>query len=102
MLLIHQFPFRNAANVVHSRPLLSAASTDSATAVASDRSPPKHGQKRTREPEEEDERPRNRPRTENYVPVQKDAPGPWGWFLMPFQAFIRGFREGMGGSSTSS
>lgn len=57
--------------------------------------------KRPREVEdEEDTRPLNRPRTETYAPIEKDVPGPWGWFLMPFHAFMRGFREGMGNSPT--
>jgi len=83
-----------------SRPPVSVASTE-ATAVASDRSPPVQGRKRAREIQvEDDARPSNRPRTENYEPIQKDAPGPWGWFLVPFHAFMRGFREGMGTSSS--
>ena len=86
-----------------SRPPASVASTE-ATAVASDRSPPKQGRKRAREIEAKDEdgaRAHNRPRTETYEATDKEAPGPWGWFLMPFQAFMRGFREGMGTSSSS-
>ncbi|KIM90382.1 hypothetical protein PILCRDRAFT_812122 [Piloderma croceum F 1598] len=83
-----------------SRPPASVASTE-ATAVASDQSPLSQGRKRAREIDiegEVDARPNNRPRIETYQPTHQDAPWPLGWFLMPFQAFIRGFREGMGSS----
>jgi len=84
-----------------SRPPASVASTE-ATAVAFDQSP-LSGRKRAREIDiegEVDARPNNRPRTETYQPTHKDAPWLLGWFLMPFQAFIRGFCEGMGSSSS--
>jgi len=42
-----------------------------------------------------DARPSNRPRSETYVPPEKDAPGPMGWFLLPFKAFVQGFRESL-------
>lgn len=44
----------------------------------------------------EDSRPSNRPRTEDYKPPEREPPGPWGWFMQPLKAFIRGFREGLG------
>lgn len=66
----------------------------------------KKGVKRAREEEDGDadagmlqdaaeEPPSNKPRTENYEPPQQDAPGPFGWFLMPFKAFVQGFMESM-------
>lgn len=57
------------------------------------------GEKRAREGETEaaeDSRPSNRPRTEDYTPPEREPPGPWGWFMQPLKAFIRGFREGLG------
>lgn len=42
-----------------------------------------------------DTRPQNRPRSETYEAPQKEAPGPFGWFLMPFKAFVRGFKESL-------
>ncbi|KAI5995553.1 hypothetical protein EDD15DRAFT_2254836 [Pisolithus albus] len=57
------------------------------------------GEKRVREEETEvaeDSRPSNRPRTEGYTPSEREPPGPWGWFMQPLKAFIRGFREGLG------
>ncbi|KAI6096987.1 hypothetical protein EDD16DRAFT_1772166, partial [Pisolithus croceorrhizus] len=56
------------------------------------------GEKRAREETEvaEDSRPSNRPRSEDYKPPEREPPGPWGWFMQPVKAFIRGFREGLG------
>ena len=54
-------------------------------------------------PADEDERPTNRPRTENYVaPDAKLPPGPFGWFLElpPVKSFLDGFRERFGGGKT--
>ncbi|KAJ7759188.1 hypothetical protein B0H16DRAFT_631618 [Mycena metata] len=55
--------------------------------------------RRLEEPELEvddpDARKANRPRTETYEPVQKDPPSLLGWFLLPFKAFIHGFKEGI-------
>jgi len=45
--------------------------------------------------DEENEPARNRARTENYVPPAKEAPSILGWFLLPFQTFISGLREGL-------
>ncbi|KAF9224029.1 hypothetical protein BS17DRAFT_780368 [Gyrodon lividus] len=62
------------------------------------------GVKRSREEEAgevpKDDRPTNRPRTEGYKPPEKEAPSPWGWFMQPLKAFVRGFREGLGTPST--
>ncbi|KAF9454289.1 hypothetical protein P691DRAFT_770724 [Macrolepiota fuliginosa MF-IS2] len=41
------------------------------------------------------ERPAIRPRTESYVPVDRDAPSGLGWFLLPFKAFVKGFKESL-------
>ncbi|KAI6041315.1 hypothetical protein EDC04DRAFT_2985934, partial [Pisolithus marmoratus] len=58
------------------------------------------GEKRAREEGtgavEEDGRPSNRPRMEDYSPPEREPPGPWGWFMQPLKAFVRGFREGLG------
>ncbi|KIK98231.1 hypothetical protein PAXRUDRAFT_134646, partial [Paxillus rubicundulus Ve08.2h10] len=79
-----------------------------ATAIA-DSPPHKIGVKRGREEAAEeteespkDDRPTNRPRTEGYKPSEKEAPSPWGWFMQPLKAFVRGFREGLGTPSTST
>jgi hypothetical protein len=45
------------------------------------------------EVDDPDARHPNRPRKETYEPVQKDPPSLLGWFLMPFKAFIHGFKE---------
>jgi len=83
-----------------SLPRGSPSATSDDTLIASEGSPGlKLPRKRAREDEDEEDRPYNRPRTENYVVPDKDAPGPWGWFLMPFQTFISGFREGMRSSA---
>ncbi|KAF7975454.1 hypothetical protein HWV62_7768 [Athelia sp. TMB] len=75
----------------------SIASTDN-TVVASDGTSPKVGLKRPREgdAEGEESHPQNRARKESYQPEDRPAPGRWGWFMMPFQAFMTGFRQGMG------
>jgi len=61
---------------------------------------PRVGEKRTRDEEEIIDRPVNRPRTETYQAPKHEAPGPWGWFMQPLKAFVRGFREGLGTPST--
>ncbi|KAL1716319.1 hypothetical protein EV715DRAFT_255220 [Schizophyllum commune] len=90
----------------------SVASTDGT--LIPDGSPVSQGKKRAREedhedeaapavPADEDERPTNRPRTENYVaPDAKPPPGPFGWFLElpPVKSFLDGFRERFGGGKT--
>ncbi|KAF8226847.1 hypothetical protein L208DRAFT_1406440 [Tricholoma matsutake] len=83
------------------RPPRSSASTET-TLVASDPTQPSPvlGTKRIRdEPDlpagDPDVRPSNRPRSETYVPPEKEAPGPMGWFLLPFKAFLQGFRESL-------
>ncbi|KAF7309881.1 hypothetical protein MIND_00360400 [Mycena indigotica] len=45
------------------------------------------------EADDPDARPVNKPRKESYTPVQKEAPGLFGWFLLPFKAFLTGFQE---------
>ena len=82
------------------RPPLSTASTEN-TIIAPESVPRGTSQnlKRDREePEVTDEdatRPSARPRTESYAPPEKEAPSPFGWFLLPFQSFARGFRESL-------
>ncbi|KAG1860669.1 hypothetical protein DFJ58DRAFT_778444 [Suillus subalutaceus] len=77
----------------------SSASID-ATAI-NDNSPYRTGEKRARDEEDAgDVRPVNRPRTVAYQAPENEAPGPWGWFMQPFKAFVRGFREGLGTPST--
>ncbi|KAJ7917511.1 hypothetical protein B0H13DRAFT_1994776 [Mycena leptocephala] len=76
----------------------SSASTE-ATVVAgpSEASSSRGTKRRLEDPELEvddpDARHPNRPRKETYEPVQKDPPSLLGWFLMPFKAFIHGFKE---------
>ncbi|KAF7308422.1 hypothetical protein HMN09_00691000 [Mycena chlorophos] len=52
------------------------------------------------EAEDPDAREANRPRKEGYKPVQKEAPGMFGWFLMPFKAFLTGFKESIGDAAS--
>ncbi|KAG6336029.1 hypothetical protein ID866_3064 [Astraeus odoratus] len=78
-----------------------SASTDAM--LVTDSSTTQAGTKRAREDETdgpEGDRPSNRPRTEDYKPPEREAPGPWGWFMQPLKAFVRGFREGLGTPTT--
>jgi hypothetical protein len=83
--------------------LPSSSPSTEGTLIASEpnqRSGQSSGAKRLREESElptddPDARPANRPRTETYTPPQKVAPSPMGWFLLPFKAFVRGFRESL-------
>lgn len=88
-------------------PLGEGSSSHSAQTTAVTESSPaavKVGTKRGREEEEsedddevaQDERPTNRPRTETYEPLEKEAPSLFGWFTQPLKEFARGFREGLG------
>ncbi len=43
----------------------------------------------------DEERPTRRARTASYVPEDKDAPNGLGWFLLPFKAFVEGFRQSL-------
>lgn len=71
----------------------SVASTD-ATAVASE-AVSRQGVKRRREDDEDNEegRPKARPRTESNAPS-----GALGWLLLPFKSFVNGFKEGLSSS----
>lgn len=81
------------------RPPPSIASTDN-TLIAPDASP-----SRLKRPREEpdlpaddpDTRPQNRARSDTYEAPQAEAPSSMGWFLLPFKAFVRGFRESLKG-----
>lgn len=43
----------------------------------------------------DEERPARRARTAGYVPEDKDAPDGLGWFLLPFKAFVEGFKQSL-------
>ncbi|KAF8159491.1 hypothetical protein B0H34DRAFT_405990 [Crassisporium funariophilum] len=81
-------------------------SSSQGTLIASEAGPSNslHGLKRGREETEtlaaEDERPAARPRTESYVPPDQESPSGFGWFLLPFHAFARGFRESLKNSGS--
>ncbi|KAJ7654483.1 hypothetical protein DFH06DRAFT_1092702 [Mycena polygramma] len=84
-------------------PRSSASASTEATLVAGASS--SRGKKRALEDPElavddPDARKANRPRTESYEPVQKDPPSILGWFLMPFKAFIHGFKESLAETPT--
>ncbi|TFK64100.1 hypothetical protein BDN72DRAFT_963443 [Pluteus cervinus] len=87
----------------------SVSSTDGGTAIASEISSPSgSGLKRPRVEgdselprDDPDARPQIRPRTETYEPPKKEAPSSLGWFLLPFKAFVRGFRESLKGGDPS-
>ncbi|KAF7308920.1 hypothetical protein MKEN_01092500 [Mycena kentingensis (nom. inval.)] len=86
---------------------LSTASTATeSTLVGSAGSAPRGVKRRLEEPDmaadDPDARAANRPRKETYTPVQKEAPGLFGWFLMPFKAFVAGFKESIGPQATTS
>ncbi|KAF9563087.1 hypothetical protein CPC08DRAFT_633248, partial [Agrocybe pediades] len=79
------------------RPPSSSGSTEDTLVV--DAQLPK-GLKRSREEDEtgpqEDERPSARPRTSSYLPPQIEPPNTvMGWFMLPFQSFVRGFKESL-------
>ncbi|KAK0466978.1 uncharacterized protein EV420DRAFT_1506523 [Desarmillaria tabescens] len=76
-------------------PLPPPSATSESTLVApSDGSSEMRGVKRPLEEAADDDTPRlNRPRRANYRPEDKEAPSALGWFLMPFKAFARGFKE---------
>ncbi|KAF8075107.1 hypothetical protein FPV67DRAFT_614469 [Lyophyllum atratum] len=89
-----------------SRPPPSSASTSTeGTLIVSDpkQIPQVQGSKRSREDDDvvdlpaddTDARPINRPRTDTYEEPVQDAPGSSGWFMLPFQAFVRGFKESL-------
>ncbi|KAF4592919.1 hypothetical protein EYR38_008625 [Pleurotus pulmonarius] len=97
------------------RPPPSSSSTDG-TLIATGPSSgpcelsPTHGVKRAREEEEEeaeasdneqpDRRPSNRQRDDEYTPEEREPPSVLGWFMLPFAAFVRGFRESLGSRNT--
>ncbi|KAJ7066495.1 hypothetical protein C8F01DRAFT_703966 [Mycena amicta] len=78
----------------------SSVSTGTESTVVAEASTSRGVKRRLEEPELEaddpDAREANRPRKESYTPVQKEAPGMFGWFLMPFKAFLTGFKESIG------
>lgn len=83
------------------KPLASSSSASIDVTAINDNSPYRIGEKRVRDEEDAAElRPLNRPRTVAYEAPENEAPGPWGWFMQPFKAFVRGFREGLGTPST--
>ncbi|KAF7770394.1 hypothetical protein Agabi119p4_6368 [Agaricus bisporus var. burnettii] len=41
------------------------------------------------------ERPARRSRLAGYIPEEKEAPTGLGWFTLPFQAFVKGFKESL-------
>ncbi|TFK39840.1 hypothetical protein BDQ12DRAFT_681321 [Crucibulum laeve] len=110
-----EHPFKNlpAINAVPfpvqaTSPPASSASTERTliTADASSSGPNGSGVKRAREEQEMpvddvDARPTIRPRTAGYQPPEREAPGPFGWFMLPFKAFVRGFRESLKGDTPS-
>ncbi|OAX39617.1 hypothetical protein K503DRAFT_73116 [Rhizopogon vinicolor AM-OR11-026] len=101
------FPPPSDQSFVHtssSRVYIPATPVNSASTnptVINDASLSRAGEKRPRDDEDTlEERPVNRPRTEAYQAPKHEAPGPWGWFMQPLKAFVRGFREGLGNPST--
>jgi hypothetical protein len=93
---VTQTPIREAH-----KPLTSSGSVSTDATPISNNSPYRTGEKRARNEEDAEEvRPVNRPRTVAYQAPENEAPGPWGWFMQPFKAFVRGFREGLGTPST--
>ncbi|KAG1880538.1 hypothetical protein C8R48DRAFT_684464 [Suillus tomentosus] len=87
-------------NEVHKLPTSSSSAPTDVIAI-NDNPPYRIGEKRARDEEDAGEdRPMNRPRTVAYQVPENEAPGPWGWFIQPLKAFVRGFREGLGTPST--
>ncbi|KAK0202554.1 hypothetical protein DFS33DRAFT_1384918 [Desarmillaria ectypa] len=75
-------------------PLPPPSATSESTLVAPSDGNEMRGVKRPLEETADDDTPRlNRPRRGNYRPEDKEAPSTLGWFLMPFKAFARGFKE---------
>jgi hypothetical protein len=100
------FPPLSSSNITSQASASRLSRAPAEVTMIADSPPLKVGVKRGREEEEEeapkDDRPTNRPRTEGYEPSAEEAPGPWGWFMQPLKAFVRGFREGLGTASTST
>jgi len=87
--------FKSASSTPTIQPTPSSTSTNG-TLIASDQSlTTSQGLKRSSEAGDEEERSHKRPRVNNYKPIEKEGPGPLGWFLHPFRTFVRGFREGL-------
>ncbi|KAG2157679.1 uncharacterized protein EDB93DRAFT_805936 [Suillus bovinus] len=83
------------------KPPTSSSSAPTGAIATNDNSSYRTGEKRARDEEDaREDRPVNRPRTVAYQAPENEAPGPWGWFMQPFKAFVRGFREGLGTPST--
>ncbi|KAL4062595.1 hypothetical protein V8B97DRAFT_1954520 [Scleroderma yunnanense] len=104
--LSHVFPSTTPRNIATPTPTsrtlrglaLSGGALASAT-LAVDSSTAQVGTKRARDDDPgapEEDRPSNRPRSEEYQPPETEPPSPWGWFMQPLKAFVRGFREGLG------
>ncbi|KAG7445013.1 uncharacterized protein BT62DRAFT_1077230 [Guyanagaster necrorhizus] len=75
-------------------PLPPPSATSESTVVAPSDGNEMRGVKRPLEETADDDTPRlNRPRKGNYRPEDQEAPSSLGWFLMPFKAFARGFKE---------
>ncbi|KAH7867824.1 hypothetical protein F5879DRAFT_952570 [Lentinula edodes] len=84
------------------------ASTGSSSTVVSPEETVSRGVKRRLEdcevdlpPDDPDARPQNRPRTEEYVAPDTE-PGVFGWFMMPFKSFVRGFKESLSKDASTS
>lgn len=86
-------------------PASTTSTTTESTLIAGDpkqSSPESRGTKRIREEDEADlsvedpdSRPTTRARNETYEAVDREAPSAAGWFMLPFKAFVRGFRESL-------
>ncbi|KAF9477607.1 hypothetical protein BDN70DRAFT_934103 [Pholiota conissans] len=81
-------------------PSSSSASTTDTLVMEAEASSLSQGVKRSREePDEvpvEDTRPASRIRTAGYLPPQVEPPNSLiGWFMLPFNSFVRGFKESL-------
>lgn len=89
----------------HRSPLPPPSATSESTVVAPSDGGEMRGVKRPLEDLDEtavdDTLRLNRPRKSNYKPEDKEAPSALGWFLMPFKAFARGFKESIDNMNAS-
>ena len=74
------------------------ASTEE-TVVGTENTTPQKNRKRSREEDDEAADRAVRQRGASYEPPQGENPGFLSWIIQPFKNFLRGFQEGMAGSS---
>jgi len=86
---------RSSASTATEATVVAADAAEAEAKTLSSRGPKRRLEDLQLEVDDPDARAPNRPRKETYVPVQKEPPSLLGWFLLPFKAFMAGFKEGI-------